>query len=107
MAQLGVSMSHDSTLNPTDILTALGITSVTAVIPVHGGTDTALWRIEHGSMTSALRVFRSEQAATCQCEIEAMEVARQAHVPVPTIRAAGAWQDRPALLLSWCPGVPL
>ena len=100
-------MPHESTLNPADILTALGITAVTAVTPVHGGTDTALWRVEHGSMTSALRVFRSEQAATCQREIEAMEVARQAHVPVPTIRTAGVWQERPVLLLSWCPGVRL
>ena len=100
-------MPHHPTLNPTDILTALGITTVTAITPVHGGTDTALWRVEHDSMTSVLRVFRSEQAETYQREIEAMEVARQAHVPVPTIRAAGVWQERPVLLLSWCPGVPL
>ena len=93
-------MPHDPTLNPTDILTALGITTVTAIIPVHGGTDTALWRVEHGSLTSALRVFRPEQAATYQREIEAMEAARQAQVPVPTIRASGVWHERPVLLLS-------
>jgi aminoglycoside phosphotransferase (APT) family kinase protein len=100
-------MPHDPTLNPTDILTALGITTVTTITPVHGGTDTALWRVEHGSMTSALRVFRPEQAATYQREFEAMEVARQAHLPVPIIQAAGVWHERPVLLLSWCPGIPL
>ena len=100
-------MPHDPALNPVDILAALGITTATAITPVHGGTDTALWRVTHGSMTSALRVFRPEQAATYQREIEAMEAARQAHVPVPTIRASAVWQERPVLLLSWCPGVPL
>ena len=69
--------------------------------------DTSIWRVEHGSATSALRVFRAEQAATCQREIAAMQVAHQHGVPVPTIRAAGSWRDRPALLLAWCPGIPL
>jgi aminoglycoside phosphotransferase (APT) family kinase protein len=94
-------------LDPADILTTLGITGVTAITPAQGGMDTAIWRVEHGSTTSALRVFRPEQVATCQREIAAMEAARQAHVPVPAIRAAGVWQERPVLLLSWCPGVPL
>jgi aminoglycoside phosphotransferase (APT) family kinase protein len=98
---------HDPTINPTDILAALGVTTASAITPVHGGTDTALWRVEHGSLTSALRVFRPEQAGTYQCEIEAMEVARQARLPVPTIRASAVWHERRVLLLSWCPGVPL
>lgn len=100
-------MPHDPLLNPVDILTSLGITTTTVITPVHGGTDTAIWRVEHDSMTSALRVFRPEQAQVYQCEIEAMETARHADVPVPTIRATGVWQERPILLLSWCAGVPL
>jgi aminoglycoside phosphotransferase (APT) family kinase protein len=100
-------MPQDPTLDPAGILTALGITAATAITPVHGGSDTAIWRVEHGSMTSALRVFRPEQAETCQREIEAMEAARRAHMPVPTIRASSVWRERPVLLLSWCAGVPL
>lgn len=100
-------MPHDPALNPVDILTTLGITNVTALTPVDGGTDTAIWRVEHSSMTSALRVFRPEQAETSQQEIAAIEAARQSGVSVPTIRASGIWQGRPVLLLSWCPGVPL
>src|SRR5262249_6454176 len=72
-----------------------------------GGADTALWRVEHGSTTYALRVFRPEQAQTCLCEMAAMETARQAQLPVPTIHASGFWHNRPALLLSWCRGVSL
>jgi aminoglycoside phosphotransferase (APT) family kinase protein len=100
-------MPHDPTLDPADILAALGVTNASAMTPVHGGTDTTIWRVEHGATTSALRVFRPEQAATYQREIEAMEAARQAGVPVPAVHTAGIWHDRPALLLSWCPGVPL
>jgi aminoglycoside phosphotransferase (APT) family kinase protein len=100
-------MPHDPALNPVEILTGLGITTATAISPVHGGTATAIWRVAHDNMTSALRVFRPEQAATAQLERAAMEAARHAHVPVPTIRATGVWQDRPILLLSWCAGVPL
>jgi aminoglycoside phosphotransferase (APT) family kinase protein len=99
-------MPHDPTLDPTDILRTLRITA-TAITPVQGGTDTAIWRVEHGAATSALRVFRTEQAAVWQRELDAMEAAREAGVPVPAIRAAGSWRGRPALLLSWCAGVPL
>jgi aminoglycoside phosphotransferase (APT) family kinase protein len=100
-------MPHESTLDPVDILATLGISSVRAISPVHGGTDTAIWRVEHGATISALRVFRPEQAETCQREIAAMRAARQADVPVPAVHASGIWHERPVLLLSWCPGVPL
>src|SRR5690349_20043383 len=103
----GASMPHDPTLDPKAIIKSLGITDVTAIAPVQGGMDTSLWRVEHGSTTSALRVFRADQSATFQREVEAMEIAHRAGLPVPTIQAASAWQDRPALLLSWCKGVPL
>jgi aminoglycoside phosphotransferase (APT) family kinase protein len=100
-------MPHEPTLDPAEILSALGISSVSAITPVHGGTDTAIWRVVHGAATSALRVFRPEQAETCRREIAAMQAAREARVPVPAIQASGTWHERPALLLSWCPGMPL
>jgi aminoglycoside phosphotransferase (APT) family kinase protein len=100
-------MLHELTIDPLDILAALGISSVRAITPVHGGTDTAIWRVEHGGAVSALRVFRPEQVEICQHEIAAMQAAYQACVPVPAIRASGVWHERPVLLLSWCPGVPL
>jgi aminoglycoside phosphotransferase (APT) family kinase protein len=100
-------MPHEPTVDPADILAALGITAVTSITPVHGGTDTAIWRVAHGSTISALRVFRPQQAETCRREVAAMQAARQAHVPVPIIQADGVWRERPVLLLSWCPGAPL
>jgi len=100
-------MPFDPALKPAAILTALGLTGPAAITPVSGGADTALWRVEQGSATYALRVFRAEQIDTYQREMAAMEVARRAELPVPAIQGTGIWHERPALLLSWCPGVPL
>jgi aminoglycoside phosphotransferase (APT) family kinase protein len=74
---------------------------------VTGGWDTALWRVHTGASTSALRVFRAEQADTFRREARAMRAAAQAGIPVPTIQAEGICAGRPALLLSWCAGLPL
>jgi aminoglycoside phosphotransferase (APT) family kinase protein len=100
-------MPHDPAHDPTDILRTLGVTAASVIIPVQGGSDTAVWRVEHGATISALRVFRPERAAACERELAAMEIARAAGVPVPAVRASGTWHDRPALLLSWCPGTTL
>jgi aminoglycoside phosphotransferase (APT) family kinase protein len=100
-------MPFDPALKPAAILATLGITDPTAITPVSGGADTALWRVEQGSTIYALRVFRPEQLGTYQREMMAMEAAHNAQLPVPSIHAAGLWHERPALLLSWCPGVPL
>jgi aminoglycoside phosphotransferase (APT) family kinase protein len=74
---------------------------------VTGGWDTDLWRVQTGASTSALRVFRAEQADTFRREARAMRAAAQAGIPVPTIQAEGICAGRPALLLSWCAGLPL
>jgi aminoglycoside phosphotransferase (APT) family kinase protein len=100
-------MPFDPSLNPVEILASLGVSAAAAITPVQGGTDTSIWRVEHGGQLSALRVFRPDQAATCQREVEAIEAAHQAELPVPAIRASAVWQGRPVLLLAWCGGVPL
>jgi aminoglycoside phosphotransferase (APT) family kinase protein len=100
-------MPQQHELDPHAILAALGLTGAAEAIPVAGGADTAIWRVAHGSQHYALRVFRAEQAETCQREIAAMRAALDGGLAVPAIHAAGSWRDRPALLLSWCPGSPL
>ena len=103
----GEAMMDNPNINAVDILTEIGINSVTSITPVSGGSDTTIWRVEHGTLISALRVFRREQLEPQKREIEAMDMARQAGVPTPIIRASGVWNDWPFLLLSWCPGVTL
>ena len=95
-----------ASLDPYAILAALGVGDAERATPVAGGADTALWRVERGRDVFALRVFRPEQASVCRREAAAM-AAVAGRVPVPRVAAAGAWQDRPALLLSWCQGETL
>ena len=89
------------------MLAALGIDGADSIAPVTGGWDTALWKVRRGDQSFALRVFRTDQVETCQRELRLMRLAASAGVPVPTVHAVGAWNDRPALLLSWCDGRPL
>ncbi len=92
--------------DPFAVLDALGIVGPARAERVLGGADTTIWRVEQGDHVSALRLFRANQAATAEREIATMAAAAGT-VPVPAVRAAGRWGDRPALLLAWCPGRPL
>ena len=103
----GCRVMTDTTPDPNAVLAALGLTEATAITPVSGGWDTTIWRVEHGGATYALRLFRAEQTATCRREVLAMGAATAAGLPVPRVHAEGVWQARPALLLDWCPGLPL
>lgn len=91
-------------LDPRAILRALGHDAgVTAVTPVTGGWDTAIWRVERGDETFALRVFRPEQARVARREAAVMR-AGVPGVPIPALHAEGSWEGRPALLIGWCAG---
>jgi aminoglycoside phosphotransferase (APT) family kinase protein len=94
-------------IDPVAVLVALGVTDGRVLGPLSGGADTALWRIERQGVPSALRVFRPGQAGTWPREVAAMRAADGRGIPVPRVMAHGVWQDRPALLLSWCAGRPL
>jgi aminoglycoside phosphotransferase (APT) family kinase protein len=96
----------NSNFDPNAILAALGVDDVSAVAPI-SSLWTAIWRVERGDSVYALRVLGPGETAACQRECIAMQAAAAAGVPVPKIHATGTWQDRPALLLSWCPGRPL
>jgi aminoglycoside phosphotransferase (APT) family kinase protein len=94
-------------LDPLAILAALGFLGPAQATPVHGGADTALWRVEQAGHTYALRVFRPDQASVCQRESAVMAAARKRGLPVTEVHAKGTWHGRPALLLTWMPGRPL
>lgn len=93
-------------MDPAAALTALGVTDATAITPVTGGWDTAIWRVESGGRVFALRVFREGQDEVCRREVAAMGAAAGG-LPVPEVYAQGSHEGRPALLLSWLPGRPL
>lgn len=94
---------HDAIrFDPNGILLHVGIRGAT-VTSATGGYDTLIWRVQAGSETYALRVFRPGQEVVSARERMAMEAARQA-VPVPPIHAHGVWEDRPFMLMAWCRG---
>jgi aminoglycoside phosphotransferase (APT) family kinase protein len=93
-----------STLNPRAILDSLGYPGADTVIPVSGGRDTAIFRVEHGGDAYALRVFRPEQARMSRAEVLAMQVASAGGVPAPRVHAYCIHAGRPAVLLDWCAG---
>ena len=97
----------DEPLDPTDILHTLGVAGPTRAIPVSGGADTLIWRVEAAGQVSGLRLFRPEQAAMARREVAAMAAASAAGLPVPRIYAEGIWRGRPVLHMSWMPGQPL
>lgn len=99
-------MSEPS-LDPRPILTELGLPDTARATAVVGGADAALWRVEDGDQSYALRLLRADQTRQGQNETATMRAAAEAGVPVPTIVASGTWRERPALLMTWCPGQPM
>lgn len=97
-------MSAHPALDPRAILAALGYgDDVLTVAPVTGGMDTAIWRVERPEGRYALRVFRAGQSRDFAKEVAVLS-ADLPGVPTPRLHAAGAWRDRPAMLIDWCPG---
>jgi len=93
--------------DPQAILGALGWSEgVGAIVPVGGGMAAALWRVERGGHAYALRLFRADEGAVARREERAMRLVVPG-VPIPAVRAAGTWENRPALLIDWCAGQTL
>src|SRR6266567_1353349 len=53
-------------MQPLEILSSLGINGLHTVIPVHGGFDMAMWKVEYEGQTYALRVFPPERQEDCE-----------------------------------------
>jgi aminoglycoside phosphotransferase (APT) family kinase protein len=64
----------------------------------------AMYKVVYPDQTYALRVFRPGEHAACEREQVVMVAAHAAGLPVPEVHAAGVWEDRPVLLISWIPG---
>ncbi len=90
--------------DPLVILADLGVRAVAQVERVHGGMDTAIWRVECDRGRLALRLMRPDQVETSRLEAAAMQAARAAGVRTPRLIALEPWHGRPAMLLEWLPG---
>ncbi|MEX0684220.1 MAG: phosphotransferase [Dehalococcoidia bacterium] len=93
---------------PVGVLRSLGIEPDGACRRVEGGWATAIWQFKTADGKGhSLRVFNRESERVAQRERAAMSFAAGAGLPVPEVEAAGAWEGRPLLVLSWLPGVNL
>lgn len=90
-----------------DLLATAGIQNPSSCRPAEGGAATAIWRVEHDGLISALRLFRADEHQVQRRELEAMQIAYQQELPVPAVRATGMWRERPFFLLEWCEGQPV
>lgn len=91
-------------IDPAAILADLKVGEVDVLENVVAGGDIAVWRVQCGDRSYALRVFRPEQTNDFEREVIAMRAAGVAGIPVPSVCAERSWQGYRVLLLSWCPG---
>jgi aminoglycoside phosphotransferase (APT) family kinase protein len=94
-------------LTPEMILSELGQPAARSIAPVTGGADTQIWRVSLPDGDVALRLLRANQQASAVRERAAMDVAREAGIPAPGVRAVGEVAEQPVMLIDWLPGKPL
>lgn len=94
----------DTNIDPFSILFSLGILDASSASRISGGWDTTNWKIERGDDTFALRLFSAQDTGAAVREAETMRTVAASGLAVPDIHAEGSWQERHALLLSWCSG---
>ena len=100
----------DHRLDPITIAQELGFRRARSGVPVSGGADTAIWRVETEAGAVAVRVFRAEQERAAHRERQALAAAAEAGVPVPELLAAGAPDSasrRSVTVLGWCDGTTM
>jgi aminoglycoside phosphotransferase (APT) family kinase protein len=93
-----------SHIDPLAIMRALGYEGsyVASVLAENRGKG--VWRVSGEGAIFALRVLRPDEEDVAALERAAMETAGHAGVPAPAVVAAGTWERRPVMLLSFCEG---
>lgn len=93
-----------SEIDPYAILRELGFSGPYSVSVLAENRGKGVWRVQGDDGTFALRVLRPGEQGTALAESGAMEAARGGGAPAPRVVAAGTWETRPVMLLSWCEG---
>jgi Ser/Thr protein kinase RdoA (MazF antagonist) len=93
-----------SEIDPSAIMRELGFGDPYSASVLAENRGKGVWRVEGDGDRFALRVLRPGEHETALAERRVMEAARDAGAPAPRVVAAGTWETRPVLLLSWCDG---
>ncbi len=99
---------------PEAVLDAVGWTADGSPVVVQTGWDNYLWKFQREGAPYALRVVRLARNADAggrladfEFELAAMEVAREAGMPVPAVAARGVFEGAPFMVMEWLPGATI
>ena len=91
-------------IDPSAIMRELGFGGDYSVSVLAENRGKGVWRVEGRDETFALRVLRPGEREVALAETRAMQAGSEAGAPAPRVVAAGTWDTRPVMLLSWCEG---
>ena len=96
-------------VDPRKALAALGCAEPLDLKRVQGGWDTLLWRFHTADdHRHSLRIyFLPDRDDIVRRERIALETCAAAGLPAPRVEESGEFQGLPALVLSWCEGLPI
>lgn len=96
-------------IDPREALASFGYDSVSEPVRITGGWETLLWRFQTpDGREHSLRIYHLARIrAIAWRERAALEACARAGLPAPRVEKAGEVCGFPALVLSWCPGVPI
>ncbi len=96
-------------IDPGEALAALGCSEPLDIRRVKGGWDTLLWRFRTADdRRHSLRVyFLPDRDEIVRRECIALEACASGGLPAPRLEQIGEFRGFPALVLSWCEGLPI
>jgi aminoglycoside phosphotransferase (APT) family kinase protein len=99
----------ETKIDPREALAGLGFAEISEPQRVTGGWDTLLWRFgTPDGRKHSLRVFSPHLPEEIAWrERIALETCARAGLPAPRIETVGEVEGLPAMVLSWCPGIPI
>ena len=99
----------ETRIDPRVALAALGYAEASEPRRVKGGWDTLLWRFSTpDGREHSLRVhYLPDRQEFAWRERLALAACERAGLPAPRVETVGEIEGLPAMVLSWCPGIPI
>lgn len=99
----------EAKIDPRKALAALGYAETSEPRRVKGGWDTLLWRFATpDGREHSLRVYHlPNRREIARRERIALKRCAEAGLPAPRVETIGEIEGLPAVVLSWCPGIPI
>lgn len=96
-----------TSINPTAVLQHLHFSDFIIVQQETDGADTGIWKVMIDEGYAALRVLRPDQAEQFKFEIQALNLASSAGIPIPETVSTGTFRTHPCMLSEWIEGSSL